>query len=102
MPTPSPVRHGTALLVLSQEDLLVLTPSIRVVHKYPSIGSLGRRDRASMAAEGFAFVLLCVCIVCVFTQQKLERKTHLLETFCKLEICKCWPFLYSACHFSHC
>ena len=42
-----------------QEDLPALTLSTQVVHRRPSIGSLDRFGRASMPAEGFAFMCAC-------------------------------------------
>ena len=43
--------------------LPVLTLSTQVVHRCPSAASLGRRDRASMTAEGIAiFVCVWACM----------------------------------------
>ena len=67
MPTPSPIRHGTTscrLPILPQENFSTLTRTTRVVHQCPSAGSLGRRDYARMATEGFAFLVCSVLNVC--------------------------------------
>ena len=56
VPTPSPVRHGTAFCgLLFQQDFLVLTSSTRVANRYPRAGPLGRHNCASTAAKDFAF-----------------------------------------------
>ena len=59
---------------LHQDDLSALTHSTWVAHRCPSVGSLGRCDCASMAAEGllkvfflsFFAMAVCVC-ACLYT-----------------------------------
>jgi len=79
VPTPSPVRHGTAscrLLVLSQEDLPALTHSTGVAHRCPSashwVGMTTQQQPKGFTLSVFVCAHAHVCVYVCHMVQELQ------------------------------